>query len=119
MSTTGIEALVAELKDDEYLPGHELTERIIDALERQMMADSSNCYPGRCDKQEATIIEAGFVVEAGRADLEAVAVALDEWDYATRNPTPSGDRLACSESVLRAVLHRPGVQAVLEAAKDG
>lgn len=56
--------------------------------------------------------------EALRADLKAVATALDEWDYATKNPTPSGDRLACSESVLRAVFHRPGVQSMLEGAED-
>ena len=42
-----------------------------------MMAYSDKCYPGRCDKQEATIIQAGFVVEALRADLKRCKTVVE------------------------------------------
>ena len=108
------------------------------------MGNDNNCYPGRCEKQEATIVEAGFVVEALRADLEAVAVVLVTArgelcghckngeplfdDIETADPKGMYHRLyfnpghqlrECRARFLLEALGRPNVKALLEGVKDG
>jgi len=54
-----------------------------------------------------------------RADLEAVAVAMDTLRDAMENPTPSGARLTQAYDGILKALASDGVQAVLEGKKDG